>query len=65
MILFMRLMIPAANRDERFHLLAGLRMKAPKEAFTAVLEVAARPTLSAEDMADLERRLALTQVVPN
>jgi hypothetical protein len=64
-IVFMRLMIPAANRDERFQLLAGMKMHAPKEAFTAVLEMAARPTLPADDMADLERRLALIQVVPN
>ena len=65
MILFMRLMIPAANRDERLNLLAGMKLHAPKEAFTAVMEMAARPTLAPDDMADLERRLALSQVVPN
>ncbi len=64
-ILFLRLMIPAANRDERVQLLTGMKLHAPKEAFIAVLENAARPTLSADDMADLERRLALIQVVPN
>ncbi len=64
-ILFLRLMIPAANRDERVQLLAGMKLNAPKEVLVAVLENAARPTLSADDMADLERRLALIQVVPN
>lgn len=64
-ILFLRLMIPAANRDERVQLLGGMKLNAPREAFIAVLENAARPTLSADDMADLERRLALIQVVPN
>ena len=64
-IMVMRLMIPAANRDERFNLLAGMKLNAPKEAFSAVLEMAARPTLIPDDMADLERRLALIQVVPN
>ena len=64
-IMFMRLMIPAANRDERLNLLAGMKLHAPKEVFTAVLEMAARPTLGADDMGDLERRLALIQVVPH
>lgn len=64
-ILFLRLMIPAGNRDERVQLLSGMKLHAPKEAFIAVMENAARPTLSADDMADLERRLALIQVVPN
>lgn len=55
---FMRLMIPAMNPDERAAMLGGIRDGAPREAFNAVMEFAARPNLSPADYADLVRRLA-------
>lgn len=55
---FMRLMIPAMNRQERAALLGGMKASAPAEAFAAVLEGAARPTLSADEFDDLGRALA-------
>jgi hypothetical protein len=58
-IAYMRLMIPASNPDERAGLLAGMKATAPAEAFDAVIELAARPTLSAAEFADLARRLEL------
>jgi hypothetical protein len=58
-IAFMRLMIPAANPDERVNLLAGMKAGAPPEAFAAVIDLAARPTLSDDEFADLARRLGL------
>lgn len=48
-IAFMRLMIPAMNRAERTGLLGGMKAGAPPEAFAAVLELAARPTLDAAE----------------
>ncbi|MBS0332977.1 MAG: hemerythrin domain-containing protein [Proteobacteria bacterium] len=54
-IAYMRLMIPAMNPTERAGLLGGMKMSAPPEAFAAVIDQAARPTLSAEDFADLDR----------
>lgn len=56
---FMRLMIPAMNRQERAALLGGMQASAPPEAFSAVIAHAARPTLPAEDFDDLASRLAL------
>jgi hypothetical protein len=56
---FMRLMIPAMNRTERVGLLGGMRAGAPPEAFAAVIEHAARPTLSAADFAHLSAALGL------
>lgn len=56
---FMRLMIPAMNRSERAALLGGMKVSAPAEAFTAVIEFAARPHLSREDFCDLSNRLGL------
>lgn len=55
----MRLMIPAINPAERAALLGGMKQHAPREAFDAVVEFAARPNLSAEEFADLARRLEL------
>lgn len=46
---FMRLMIPAMNRAERTGLLAGMKAGAPHEAFAAVLDLAARPTLDSKE----------------
>jgi hypothetical protein len=54
---FLNLMIPAVNRDERFAMLSALKAGAPKEAFNAVMEIIARPSLSREDFADLTARL--------
>lgn len=58
-IAFMRLMIPASNPDERASLLGGMKANAPPEAFKAVIDLAARPTLSEADFADLSNRLGL------
>jgi len=59
MMAFLRGMIPAMNREERAMLLGGMKQGAPPEAFNAVLQVAARPTLSAEDYSDLTKRLGV------
>lgn len=56
---FMRLMIPAIQPAELAALLGGMKQQAPREAFDAVIEFAARPNLSAEQFADLVRRLDL------
>ncbi|PSJ63129.1 hemerythrin domain-containing protein [Pseudaminobacter soli (ex Li et al. 2025)] len=56
---FMRLMIPAINPAERAALLSGMKQQAPREAFDAVIEFAARPNLSAAEFADLARQLDL------
>jgi hypothetical protein len=40
---------------ERAGLLGGMKAGAPPEAYGAVIELAARATLSAGDMAELER----------
>jgi len=58
-IAYMRLMIPASNPDERASLLGGVKASAPPEAFSAVIDLAARPTLDARDFADLSRRLGI------
>lgn len=52
---FMRMMLPAISRPERSALLAGMKSGAPPEAYAAVIDLAARPTLAAADLADLER----------
>jgi len=54
-IAFMRIMIPAMNRDERAGMLGGMKAGAPPEAFAAVFEHAVRATLGANDLEDLER----------
>lgn len=56
---FMRLMIPAMAPQERAVLLGGVRASAPPEAFQAVIEGAARPTLPAQEFDDLTARLGL------
>lgn len=58
-IAYMRLMIPASNPDERANLLGGMKAAAPPEAFSAVIDLAARPTLSAAEFAELSRRIGL------
>ena len=58
-IAYMRLMIPASNPDERASLLGGVKASAPPEAFAAVIDLAARPTLDARDFAALCRRLGI------
>lgn len=58
-IAYMRLMIPASNPDERASLLGGVKASAPPEAFNAVMDLAARPTLSAKDFAELSHRLGI------
>lgn len=55
-IAFMSFMIPAMTRSERVGLLGGMKAGAPHEAYAAVMELAARPTLSADDWAHLEAR---------
>ena len=57
---FMNIMIPAMNRDERVGLLGMMKQRAPPEAFNAVLQVAARPNLSAADFQDLTQRLGVS-----
>ncbi|MBS0359758.1 MAG: hemerythrin domain-containing protein [Proteobacteria bacterium] len=54
-VAYLRLMIPAMNPAERAGFLGGMKLSAPPEAFAAVIEQAARPTLSAEDFAELDR----------
>lgn len=49
-------MLPALNADDRFELLAGIRMTAPSEAFAAVLALAA-DVLTEDDYASLTARL--------
>lgn len=56
---FMQIMIPASRPDERAAMLGGMKQQAPREAFDAVMEFAARPNLSAVEFADLARRLGL------
>lgn len=56
---FMRFMIPAISPAERAALLGGMKLHAPREAFDAVIEFAARPNLPAAEFADLVRRLDL------
>ncbi|HYF22893.1 MAG TPA: hemerythrin domain-containing protein [Caulobacteraceae bacterium] len=58
-IAYLRLMIPAMNPQERFAFLDFVRAAAPKKAFEAILEHAARPTLDGEDWNALAMRLRL------
>ncbi len=51
----MRLMLPAMNPAERTGLLTGMKAEAPPQAYLAVIEQAARPTLPRADFAELER----------
>lgn len=53
------MMIPAINPDERVAFLGFVRATAPAEAFAAVIEVAAKPNLAANDWVDLAGRLGL------
>jgi hypothetical protein len=55
----MQLMIPAMNRDERIRFLSFARSAAPPEAFEAIMNFAARPTLGAEDYRHLSGGLGL------
>jgi hemerythrin-like domain-containing protein len=59
MMMFMNMMIPAMNRDERAAMLGGMKQGAPPEAFNAVLQVAAKPNLDTADWQDLTRRLGV------
>ncbi|MBX3485394.1 hypothetical protein [Phenylobacterium sp.] len=52
-IAFMRIMLPAMNRAERSALLTAMKSGAPPEAYAAVIEQAARPTLAPADMSHL------------
>ncbi len=56
---FGRLMIPAATRADRIALLSAMRANAPAEAFSAIMQMSARPTLSPADYAHLCRGLGL------
>lgn len=49
LVSFGRMMLPAATRAERIEMCAGIRAVAPPPAFAAIMEHAARPTLSAAD----------------
>lgn len=51
----MRIMLPAMNPAERAGLLTGMKAGAPPEAYAAVIDLAARPTLPRADFAELER----------
>jgi len=50
----MQLMIPAINPAERAALLGRMKANAPAEAYAAVFEHAARPTLTPDELAELE-----------
>jgi hypothetical protein len=56
-----RWMVPFMNPLERFHLLADIRAKAPKEAFEAILATA-RAHLAAAEWAKLAHDLKLAPV---
>lgn len=59
MIVASRLMIPAATRSDRVAMLGAMRANAPAEAFAAIIEHGARPSLSAADFAHLSEGLGL------
>jgi hypothetical protein len=59
MMAYGRLMIPAATRAGRVALVSGIRAGAPPEAFAALMENAARPSLSERDYAHLRAGLGL------
>jgi hypothetical protein len=50
---FGRFMIPAATRADRISLLSTMRANAPAEAFAAIMELSARPSLNQGDYAHL------------
>lgn len=54
-IAVMRVMLPAMNPAERIGLLSGMKAGAPPEAYAAVIEQAARPALSDDAFAELQR----------
>jgi hypothetical protein len=56
---FMKLMIPAMNPPERIGFLAFVRATAPEEAFEAMLNFAARPTLTPRDYHRVAQGLGL------
>jgi hypothetical protein len=56
-----RWLVPFMNPEERFHLLADMRAKAPAPAFAAILEMV-RPHLDTKDWAKLARALQLPPV---
>jgi len=57
----MRLMIPAISRGERLELLGFIKAGAPKPAFDAIIEMAARPILTPDDFAHLAHGLGLLE----
>jgi hypothetical protein len=56
---FLGFMIPALNREERARLLGGLKASVPPQAFNAVMQTAARPSLTPEDWQHLTHQLGL------
>lgn len=59
MIGFGRILIPAANREERIALLSAVRATAPAPAFEAILTLSAKPTLSDPDWRHLAAGLGV------
>jgi len=45
--------VPATNAAERAALLGGMKANAPAEAYAAVYELAARPSLTPDQLAEL------------
>ena len=58
-IAFMKLAIPAMNPPERIGFLGFVRDSAPPEAFEAVIDLAARPTLTPRDYRDVVEGLGI------
>lgn len=58
-IQYIRLMLPAGTPDERFGFLSHVRDTAPREAFEAILDQAARPSLEPAEWNALAMRLHL------
>jgi hypothetical protein len=54
-IAMMRMILPALSSSERAGLLGGMKAGAPPEAYAAVIEQAARPALSDDAFAELQR----------
>ena len=52
-VTFGRIMIPAATRADRIALLLAMRANAPAETFEAIVQLSARPTLTANDFSHL------------
>lgn len=59
MIGFGRILIPAANRQERIALFSAVRANAPAPAFEAILTLSAKPALSEGDWRDLAAGLGV------